>query len=454
MTARASVVWFRRDLRINDNPALCAAVARGPVVPLFVLDDRLRTPAGPNRLAFLYGSLRDLDGALRGGLVVRTGRPAEVVAEVAAQAGSGTVVCAADFGPYGRRRDDEVERALAGRGIELERIGSPYAVDPGTVRTKTGTPYRVYSAFYRAWQQDAGATSPVAAPSTMTIVDDVRSEGIPALPEGVAPHLPRPGETAAHDVLRRAIERVGDYGDARDFPGREATTRLSPYLKYGCVHPRQILAELGPGPGADVLRKELAWREFYADVLFHEPQSHREPLQDQMAAMRIDTGPRADERFEAWAQGRTGYPIVDAGMRQLHAEGWMHNRVRMIVASFLVKDLHIDWWRGARYFLANLVDGDLASNNHGWQWVAGTGTDAAPYFRVFNPVLQGEKFDPDGAYVRRYVPELRDVDSRFVHRPWDAPSDLFAGADGYPPPIVDHARERDEALRRYDEVRR
>jgi deoxyribodipyrimidine photo-lyase len=364
------------------------------------------------------------------------------------------VVCAADFGPYGRRRDDEVEQALASRGIELERVGSPYAVEPGTVRTKTGTPYRVYSPFYRAWQQHAMSTSPVAAPETMTIVDDVRSDGIPAAPEETAPHLPRAGESAAHDQLRRALERVDGYADDRNFPALDATTRMSPYLKYGCVHPRQILAELGPGKSAEVLRKELAWREFYADVLFREPQSHREALQEHMATMRVDTGKAADERFDAWTEGRTGYPIVDAGMRQLQAEGWMHNRVRMIVASFLVKDLHIDWWRGARHFLANLVDGDLASNNHGWQWVAGTGTDAAPYFRVFNPVLQGEKFDPDGAYVRRYVPELRDVDSRFVHRPWDAPSDLFAASGGYPRPIVDHAQERDEALRRYDEVRR
>ena len=454
MTARASVVWFRRDLRINDNPALSAAVERGAILPLFVLDDRLRAPSGPNRLAFLYGSLRDLDAALGGRLVVRTGRPADVVPRVAAEAGADAVLCAADFGPYGRRRDDSVERALAAKGIELRRTGSPYAVDPGTVRTKGGTPYRVYSPFYRAWSAPAANASPIAAPAEMTIVDDVRSEGVPADPSGAAPDLPPAGEAAAHDRLQRAIERVDGYAEGRNFPGLDATTRLSPYLKYGCVHPRQVLAELGPGKGAEVLRKELAWREFYADVLFHEPQSHREALQEHMAAMRVDTGTAADERFEAWAEGRTGYPIVDAGMRQLRAQGWMHNRVRMIVASFLVKDLHIDWWRGARHFLAHLVDGDLASNNHGWQWVAGTGTDAAPYFRVFNPVLQGEKFDPDGAYVRRFVPELRDVDNAFIHHPWDAPIDLFGAAQGYPRPIVDHAAERDEALRRYGEVRR
>ena len=224
---------------------------------------------------------------------------------------------------------------------------------------------------------------------------------------------------------------------------------MSPYLKFGSIHPRTLLADLAPGDEA--FRRELAWREFYAAVLHHWPDSARAYFVPGLAAMRYDTGAAADEHFAAWAAGRTGYPIVDAGMRQLLAQGWMHNRIRMIVASFLVKDLHLEWTRGARHFMRHLVDGDLASNSHGWQWTAGTGTDAAPYFRVFNPVLQGKKFDPDGAYIRRWVPELAELPAAEIHEPWRRPGGIPAG---YAAPIVDHADERRESLARYAEIRR
>ena len=223
------------------------------------------------------------------------------------------------------------------------------------------------------------------------------------------------------------------------------------YLKYGLLHPRQALAPVGRSGDAERFRIELAWREFYADVLWHQPESARVSLQPAMRTMRSDNGAVADRRFEEWAAGRTGYPIVDAGMRQLLAEGWMHNRLRMITASFLVKDLHVSWQRGARHFLRHLVDGDLASNNHGWQWVAGTGTDPAPFFRIFNPVTQSRTWDPDGAYIRRYVPELTGLGARDVHEPWKLPT---GPPPGYPAPIVDHSAEREEALRRYAEVGR
>jgi deoxyribodipyrimidine photo-lyase len=213
------------------------------------------------------------------------------------------------------------------------------------------------------------------------------------------------------------------------------------------VHPRQLLAELEPNPNHDHYRSELCWREFYADVLFHQPQTTWKNLQPKMDSLQVDTDAKAKQRFEIWCAGKTGYPIVDAGMRQMLATGWMHNRVRMIAASFLVKDLHLPWQWGAKFFMKHLVDGDIASNNHGWQWTAGTGTDAAPYFRVFNPVLQGEKFDPNGNYVREWIPELRDVPKKFVHSPWLQPEGgLFAQ---YPEPMVDHSQERDEALSRY-----
>jgi deoxyribodipyrimidine photo-lyase len=245
--------------------------------------------------------------------------------------------------------------------------------------------------------------------------------------------------------------RPGDHHETRDAPADlHGTSRLSPHLKYGTIHPRQLLARLDGSKGAGVFRTELAWREFYADVLSDRPDSARRALLPAMAGIEVDTDRSTSERFDAWAEGRTGFPFVDAGMRQLLGEGWVHNRVRMVVASFLVKDLHLDWTRGARHFMRHLVDGDLASNQHGWQWTAGTGTDPSPYFRVFNPVSQGKRFDPDGTYVRRWLPELRDVPTRHVHEPWTAPT---GPPRGYPPPIVDHAEERAEALRRYDAIR-
>ncbi|HEX8804863.1 MAG TPA: FAD-binding domain-containing protein, partial [Acidimicrobiales bacterium] len=275
-------------------------------------------------------------------------------------------------------------------------------------------------------------------------------DGVPA-PPPVDADLPPAGEAAAERAARRFVDGpLERYGDDRDRPDLDDTSRLSPYLKWGCIHPRQLLARLGRGRSHGVFRTELCWRDFYADVLWHRPDTVRQAFVPSMRAMQVDTGPGTDEAFAAWAEGRTGYPIVDAGMRQLRAEGWMHNRVRMIVASFLVKDLHLDWTRGARWFMRHLVDGDVASNQHGWQWVAGTGTDAAPYFRIFNPTAQGERFDPDGDYVRRWVPELRSVPGRAVHQPWRLPGGVPAG---YPEPIVDHADERVEALRRYDRVR-
>ncbi|HET9443158.1 MAG TPA: FAD-binding domain-containing protein, partial [Acidimicrobiales bacterium] len=256
------------------------------------------------------------------------------------------------------------------------------------------------------------------------------------------------GERAALDHLD-AVDLDG-YADRRDVLADDATTRLSPYLKWGCIHPRQLLGNLGRSAAHRSFRTEVCWREFYADVLFHAPASARQAWNPAMRSIEVDTGPEADEGFEAWAQGRTGYPLVDAGMRQLVAEGWMHNRVRMVTASFLVKDLHVDWQRGARHFLRHLVDGDLASNHHGWQWVAGTGTDAMPFVRVLNPVSQSRRFDPDGDYIRRHVPELRHVPAPAVHQPWTPDGGPPAG---YPPPMVDHAAERLEALRRFESRR-
>ena len=260
-----------------------------------------------------------------------------------------------------------------------------------------------------------------------------------------------PGERAAHRRLDGFVEvAVRRYHDERDRPDRTSTSGLSPYLKAGCIHPRQVLSRLDPGDaGSDSFRNELCWREFFADVLFHRPDAARHPYRPGWERFPVDTGPSAKELFEAWAHGRTGYPIVDAGMRQLRTEGWMPNRVRMVAASFLIKDLHLDWRRGARWFMQHLADADLASNQLNWQWVAGSGTDAAPFFRIFNPTTQGRKFDPDGHYIRRWVPELEQLGSTEIHDPWRS-----GDRSPYPHPIVDHDQERRVALARFDDLRR
>jgi deoxyribodipyrimidine photo-lyase len=453
-----SLLWFRRDLRIGDHPALLAAVddagEGGSVVPVFVFDPRLWNPSGAPRRQFLLDCLADLDRQLDGALVLRSGDPARVIPALAGEVGAASVHVTRDTGPYGRRRDTAVEEALG--DLPLVSTGSPYAVTPGRVTKDDGTPFRVFSPFSRAWRAQ-GWRPPAPRPSSVPWAGGVRSEDPPP-PQEVEARLPPAGEAAALAAWRTfRDERLLGYRDVRNAPGTDGTSRLSAYLKYGCVHPRTLLADLAAVEVPDSAREsvasyenELAWRDFYADVLWHSPDSAREHFDPKMRAMRYDTGPEADEHFTAWAEGRTGFPIVDAGMRQLRGEAYVHNRVRMIVASFLVKDLHIDWRRGARHFLQHLVDGDLASNNHGWQWVAGTGTDPSPYYRVFNPVTQGKKFDPDGDYVRRWVPELRDLPTRYVHEPWLSPDGVPAG---YPEPVVDHAHERQVALDRYEQVR-
>mgnify|MGYP006267150685 FL=1 len=447
-----SIMWFRRDLRGHDNEALAAACAVGPCLPVFVLDPVFLSRAGDARLWFLFGALEALNETLGGALVLRTGDPVDVIPALAREVNADQVIVAKDFAPYGRQRDAAVAAALKQVDARLRGVGSPYAVEPGSVKKDDGTPYAVFTPFYKRW-------SPLLTPldesdpvhSLLVPPGSVRGVDLPARPQlDVA--LPEPTEHAAHERWEWFMDNALDrYYDDRNMPGIDGSSRLSTYLRFGLLHPKQLIADLvidgtKETKSHEHFRSELCWREFYADVLFQQPRTAWENLQPKMNAMSLDTDKRAETRFEKWCAGETGYPIVDAGMRQLLRTGWMHNRVRMITASFLVKDLHLPWQWGARHFMHHLVDGDIASNNHGWQWTAGTGTDAAPYFRIFNPQSQSEKFDPNGDYIREWIPELAECPTKQLHTPG------AGGFVGYAQPIVDHSVEREESLARYKAV--
>ncbi|MER7072844.1 deoxyribodipyrimidine photo-lyase [Terrabacter sp. NPDC000476] len=448
-----AILWFRRDLRLHDHPALLAALGSADeVLPVFVVDPRLLDTAVP-RSQRLVASLRSLAADTRDALVVRRGDPVDVIPRLARQVGARQVHVTRETTPFGAARDRAVERVLADDDRELVATGTPYAVGPGIVLNGSGAPYKVFTPFSRAWRQH-GWPAPAERPARIAWARPrVASDDLPVLPDGVRLEA---GEAAARTRWEAFLDDGLDtYGDERDRPDLDTTSRMSAPLKYGEIHPRTMLADIAArgarSKGAGTYSTELAWRDFYADVLHHNPRSAWHDLRPELARLPYDSGAETDRLVDAWREGRTGYPIVDAGMRQLLEEGWMHNRVRMITASFLTKDLHVWWPVGAQHFLDHLVDGDIASNNHGWQWVAGTGTDASPYFRVFNPVTQGRKFDPDGEYVRRWVPELRHLGGAAAHEPWKHDN----GYDkDYPQPIVDHDDERKETLARYERARR
>jgi deoxyribodipyrimidine photo-lyase len=438
-----TLLWFRRDLRLHDHPALLeAARLDGAVMACYVLDPRLEASSGARRLQYLYRALRDLSERLDGNLLVTRGRPEQRIPALARAISATSVHVSQDHSPFGRRRDDTVRAALG--EIDLCATGSGYLVSPGRITKSDGAPYRVFTPFFRAWRGHGWRPPADSGPDSARwidpadISDDIADRAeIPSVTDEL---MVDAGEGAAVSQWRDfAAKGLADYPTGRDRPDLDATSRMSAHLKFGAIHPRTMAVDLGSGDEAYL--RELAFRDFYAAVLHHWPDSAWRNWNRDFDAIELDDDEAARQAFAAWKSGRTGFPIVDAGMRQLAATGFMHNRVRMIVASFLVKDLHLPWQWGARWFLDQLIDGDLANNQHGWQWAAGCGTDAAPYFRVFNPGLQGAKFDPDGAYIRRWVPELADVVD--VHK---------LGADrpgSYPEPIADHAEERLEALRRY-----
>jgi deoxyribodipyrimidine photo-lyase len=447
------VMWFRRDLRCEDHAALAAAAAQGEVIGLFIADPAFVGAAGSGRESFMWAAVKALSDSMDGALTIAAGDPVEILTDLVQRTGTRSVFVSRDYTPYGRARDARVAQALGEVGARLHGVGSNYLVDPGQVRKASGDPYAVFTPFSKVWRTLA-TDQPVATPqqiSWATVSGD--SSAQPDLPSSrVYPAgLEEQWFSADRSVVATRWEKfckegLGTYHLHRDLAAIDGTSRLSAALRWGLIHPRQLMADLteieaaadsadlsSVREGIRVFSSEIAWREFYADVLFHQPITAWRNLNPKMDAMRVDTDQAAQGRFERWAQGRTGFGIVDAGMRQLLATGWMHNRVRMIVASFLVKDLHLPWQWGARHFMTHLVDGDLASNQHGWQWAAGTGTDAAPYFRVFNPHTQMERYDPDGAYCARWIPE------------W--------GTDNYLEPMVDHGAERQEALARYSAIR-
>jgi deoxyribodipyrimidine photo-lyase len=465
--ASTAIVWFRRDLRVHDHPALVAALdGHERVVPLFVLDDALLRGryCGAPRAAFMLGCLEALDAELRdrgSGLVVRHGRPEEEVPALARDAGAEAVFWTSDVAPYARRRDRQVTERLRDAGVAACPHGGGYLVDPSRPRTQGGKPYTVFTPFHRAIarvERRPVHRAPGRLPPLPSRLAKGRLPSADAL--GLGDDVPEPvveaGEPAARAALERwlrgGLERYADRHDDLSDPG---TSALSPYLRWGCLSARECEERAGRhgGAGAAAWTRQLAWRDFYAHQLLLFPDNVHREFQE-----RFRTGLRwssDDEALEAWKAGRTGYPLVDAGMRQLARTGWMHNRARLVVGSFLTKDLHVDWRAGERHFAALLLDGEPAQNNGNWQWIASTGADPAPYSRrLFNPVIQQRKFDPEGAYVRRWVPELAGVPLERLFEPWtmDDGEQRAAGCvigEDYPAPIVDHAHERRVALDRY-----
>lgn len=456
------IVWFRRDLRLEDNPAWAEATATcSSVLALFVLDPRLLDRSGPARRDRLIGDLRALQLRLRelgGDLLVRTGDPADVVLAAAAEFAARSVHLNLDVSPFAQQRDAAVRTALEAGGVHWCGQWGTLVHQPGAVRTAAGGLSQVFTPFHKVWARTPW--TPWPRPGTAEVLA-ISGESVPA--GGPYPFVAAqrgaaadPGESGAFARLQAAAERADRYDDERNTPSVQGTSELSADLKFGTISPRtaaQLIGEATPGRAA--LVRQLAWRDWYAHLLHATPALVDAPMKPQYADLVwLDD----DDGFTAWTRGRTGVPFVDAGMRQLRTTGWMHNRVRMVTASFLVKNLLIDWRRGERYFRHVLVDGDVSQNVGNWQWVAGTGPDASPYNRIFNPVLQGQRFDPDGAYIRTWVPELAGLDDATIHEPWVAgPLDLAAagvalGVD-YPAPIVDLRESRQRALAAYEAVR-
>lgn len=480
MTQPTSLVWFRHDLRLDDNPALHAALAHSKtVIPVFIWEPEAEDDWSPGRASrcWLHWSLKSLDAALRAAssrLILRQGNALDNLLRLLEETRASAVFWNRRYEPAITARDHEIETALRRKGATVETFNALLLFEPGTVQTKSSTPYKIFTPFYRACLALPEPSAPLNAPRTIGRPRkwplSVKLEELRLLPRipwdaGIRTTWAF-GEAAGKARFDDFVsESLADYLDRRDRPDRKEASCLSPFLHFGEISPRRIWhsvreamrsrKQIGFCPAAEGYLRQLVWREFAHHLLFHYPHTPSAPL-DQT----FESFPWRNDRqaLRAWQQGQTGFPIIDAGMRQLWTTGWMHNRVRMLVGSFLVKDLLIPWQSGAKWFWDTLVDADLANNTLGWQWVAGCGADAAPFFRIFNPVSQGERFDPKGEYVRQWVPELAKMPDKWIHKPWQAPADELrkAGVElgrFYPRPMVDHGEARQRALDLFRKLR-
>ncbi|MFN2288765.1 MAG: deoxyribodipyrimidine photo-lyase [Chromatocurvus sp.] len=473
------IFWFRQDLRTVDLPGLNAAAATGrPVLALYILDDKTPGDWAPGGAArwWLHHSLAALAQDLREcgtELLLRRGGSAAVLNDIIAETGSDTVYCSRQYAPWAAQLEQSLHSDFESRGIEFKRFPGHLMHEPGSVRTGAGDPFRVFTPFWRACRALPEPPEPKSLPADALWHTPLPQSGdladwglLPREPDWAAdwPNHWQPGAEGARQRLRRFLdEHLSGYADNRDFPGEPGTSRLSPHLHHGEISPRSVwhatreftAEQPASRDAADKFLAELGWREFSYHLLAFFPEI---PEKSFKTAFEEFPWSGTQAQLKAWQRGQTGYPIVDAGMRELWATGYMHNRVRMVTASFLTKHLLIDWRAGERWFWDTLVDADLASNSAGWQWVAGSGADAAPYFRIFNPTTQGERFDPAGEYVRHWVPELRNVPDKHLHKPWDAPQAVLRDAgvelgDDYPEPIVEHRGAREAALAAYGHIK-
>jgi deoxyribodipyrimidine photo-lyase len=464
---KVAIHWFRRDLRVNDNTALCEATRNAElVIPVFILEDAFKTgpDVGSARLSFLLRSLealRDNLAALGYPLIVRHGRSEEELPRLCQQAKAEAVFCNRRYEPYAQQRDSRVFNALNGIRVGFEICKDAVIWEEHDLLTQAGNPFTVFTPYARAWKNKKPLPPGPSLAQTHAPFPTLSSELLPLnsaeLGHPLTQTIPPAGERAAQQLLNAFLRGpVLSYGQRRDFPASEGTSHLSPHLRCGTIGIRTVIARLAAKraqaspaqqESCDTFLNELIWREFYLQILANFPHVMKGSFRPEYDQLEWSEN---REHFQAWSEGRTGYPIVDAAMRSLNATGWMHNRLRMITAMFLTKDLLLNWQWGERYFMQQLVDGDLAANNGGWQWSAGTGTDAAPYFRIFNPVTQGERFDPDGAFVRQWVPELGELPKDLLHQPWKA---LQGTAAGYPNRLVLHTEQREKCLAMYKAVR-